>query len=159
MARRAAVLTVSDRASRAALTDTSGPAVAAMLAEAGFAVAGVDVLPDERAAIADWLRRRSRDHDLVVTTGGTGLAARDVTPEATADVLERDVPGLAELMRQAGLRSTPMAALSRSRAGIRGRALILNLPGSERGATESLAAVVPVLAHAVGLLAGGEPHS
>jgi molybdopterin adenylyltransferase len=155
---RAAVLTVSDRASAGAMADESGPAVHRLLAEAGFEVSEVAVVPDERARIAEFLEAAALAHELVVTTGGTGLGPRDVTPEATRPLLDYEVPGLAELMRAEGLRSTPMAALSRSLAGVRGRSLIINLPGSVRGATESLAAIVPVLRHAVGLLSGDAGH-
>ena len=151
---RAAVLTVSDRASAGVMPDESGPAVSRLLSEAGFQVSSVEVVPDERERIAAFLAAAAEDHDLVVTTGGTGLGPRDVTPEATRQVLDYEVPGLAELMRAHGLRTTPMAALSRSLAGVRGRTLVVNLPGSVRGATESLQAIVPVLGHAVALLAG-----
>lgn len=151
---RAAVLTVSDRASSGTMADESGPAVRRLLVDAGFDVGDVSVVPDERERIADFLVAAAADHDLVVTTGGTGLTSRDVTPDATRPLLDYEVPGLSEQMRAVGLRSTPMAALSRSLAGVRGRTLILNLPGSVRGATESLEAVVPVLGHAVGQLTG-----
>jgi molybdopterin adenylyltransferase len=155
---KAAVLTVSDRASAGAMEDESGPAVAKLLEGAGFEVAAVDIVPDDGARIAAWLRARAQAFDLLFTTGGTGLAPRDVTPEATASVLDYEVPGLAELMRQKGARKTPMAALSRSRAGVRGRALIVNLPGSVKGATESLEAVLPLLEHAVNQLKGITKH-
>jgi molybdopterin adenylyltransferase len=156
---KAAVLTVSDRASAGAMKDESGPAVAKLLEGAGFEVAAVDIVPDDGARIAAWLRSRAQAFDLLFTTGGTGLAARDVTPEATASVLDYEVPGLAELMRQKGFEKTPMAVLSRSRAGVRGRALIVNLPGSVKGATESLEAVLPLLEHAVNQLKGRTRHS
>jgi molybdenum cofactor biosynthesis protein B len=155
---RAAVLTVSDRASAGAMPDESGPAVGRILAAAGFAVSEVVVVPDEMDRIAAFVVTAARDHELVVTTGGTGLGPRDVTPQATRPLLDYEVPGLAERMRSEGLRSTPMASLSRSVAGVRGRALVLNLPGSVRGATESLEAIVPVLGHAVGLLSGDGRH-
>ncbi|HEY7199585.1 MAG TPA: MogA/MoaB family molybdenum cofactor biosynthesis protein [Candidatus Dormibacteraeota bacterium] len=155
---RAAVLTVSDRASAGTMADESGPAVRMLLAAAGFEVSDVAVVPDERDRIAAFVVAAAEDHALVVTTGGTGLGPRDVTPDATRPLLDYEVPGLAEQMRAVGLRSTPMAALSRSLAGVRGRTLIVNLPGSVRGATESLEAIVPVLGHAVGLLAGHTRH-
>jgi molybdenum cofactor synthesis domain-containing protein len=138
--------------------DESGPAVAEILGEAGFEVTGVEVVPDERQRIAAFLLAGCEGHDLLVTTGGTGLAARDVTPEATRDVIAYEVPGLGELMRAAGLASTPLAALSRSLAGVRQRTLILNLPGSVGGARESLGAVLPALGHAVKLLRGETEH-
>ncbi len=156
---RAVVLTVSDRASAGRLHDESGPAVRRLLEEAGFEVSAIKVLPDVHDLIAQFLATTTVHHQLVVTTGGTGLGPRDVTPEATRSVLDYEVPGLAELMRAAGTRKTPMAALSRSLAGVRGRALIVNLPGSVNGATESLAAIVPVLGHAVRLLAGDTAHA
>jgi molybdopterin adenylyltransferase len=155
---RAAVLTVSDRASAGAMADESGPAVSRLLAAAGFEVSDVAIVPDERERIAAFLAAAAEDHRLVVTTGGTGLGPRDVTPEATRPLLDYEVPGLAELMRAEGLRKTPMAALSRSRAGVRGRTLIVNLPGSVRGATESLEAITPALRHAVELLSGDTAH-
>jgi molybdenum cofactor synthesis domain-containing protein len=155
---KAAVLTVSDRASAGTMTDESGPAVRRILLAAGFEVSDVALVPDERDRIAAFLVAASEDHELVVTTGGTGLTPRDVTPQATRPLLDYEVPGLAEQMRAEGLRKTPMAALSRSVAGVRGRTLILNLPGSVKGATESLEAIVPVLAHAVAQLAGQTRH-
>lgn len=117
---------------------------------------GSSVVPDEVDAIRNALR--SGGPGLIVTTGGTGLAVRDVTPEATADLIEREVPGIAEEMRRAGVAATPMAILSRGLAGVMGSSLVINLPGSVRGATESLAAVLPALGHAVDLLAGESGH-
>ena len=155
---RAAVLTVSDRASAGTMVDESGPAVRRILTAAGFEVSDVALVPDEADRIAAFLVAATEEHALVVTTGGTGLSPRDVTPQATRPLLDYEVPGLAEQMRAVGLRTTPMAALSRSLAGVRGRTLILNLPGSVRGATESLEAVVPVLRHAVAQLAGQTSH-
>jgi molybdopterin adenylyltransferase len=155
---RAAVLTVSDRASAGTMRDESGPAVGRFLAAAGFEVSGVTVVPDEQERIRAFLVAAAERHELVVTTGGTGLGPRDVTPQATRPLLDYEVPGLGELMRAEGLRSTPMSSLSRSLAGVRGRALIVNLPGSVRGATESLAAIAPVLQHAVRLLSGDTRH-
>ena len=159
MSRTATVVTVSDGVTAGTREDAAGPAVAAMLEEAGFAVARA-LVADDRPAIAALLRRLADDEgrDLVVATGGTGLGPRDVTPEATLDVVERLVPGLAEAMRAVGRASTPRADLSRGVCGVRGRTLVLDLPGSPRGATESLGAVVGLLAHAVDLLGGDTAH-
>ena len=160
MARTATVVTVSDGVSAGTREDTAGPAVAAMLEEAGFLVARA-LVTDDRPEIAALLRRLADDEgrDLVVATGGTGLGPRDVTPEATLDVVERLVPGLAEAMRAVGRASTPRADLSRGVCGVRGRTLVLDLPGSPRGATESLGAVIGLLAHAVDLLGGDTAHA
>ena len=150
----AAVLTVSDRASRGEFEDRAGPAVAALLRAAGFEVAAPAVLPDDADRISAWLRERADADEaaLVVTAGGTGLTPRDRTPQATAAVLDYRVDGIAEAMRAASMAIVPTAMLSRAVAGVRGRTLILNLPGSERGATENLEVVLPVLAHAVAQL-------
>ena len=150
----AAVLTVSDRASRGEFEDRAGPAVAALLRGAGFEVADPVVLPDDEERISAWLRERADEDDaaLVVTAGGTGLTPRDRTPQATEAVLDYRVDGIAEAMRAASIAVVPTAMLSRAVAGVRGRTLILNLPGSERGATENLEVVLPALAHAVAQL-------
>jgi len=152
------VITVSDGCFAGERQDQSGPLVADALRAAGFAVAPIVVVPDEIAEIADALRAQAAAADLVVTTGGTGLAARDVTPEATRLVCERLVDGIPERMRAEGVKETPLAALSRGVCGSVGRTLILNLPGSPRGAISSLAAVIGILPHALDLLAGQTGH-
>jgi molybdopterin adenylyltransferase len=153
-ANRAAVLTVSDGVARGTREDESGDTAARLLREAGFDVSHRRVIPDERPVIESALRELAATHGLVVTTGGTGFGPRDVTPEATRAVIEREAPGLAELMRATGLGHTPMAALSRAVAGALGDTLIVNLPGSPQGVRESLASVLPVIPHAVELLGG-----
>jgi molybdenum cofactor synthesis domain-containing protein len=150
---RALVLTISDTASAGGREDLSGPEAKRILQEAGFELAAVEILPDERPQIETRLRRASEEgFRLVVTSGGTGLSPRDVTPEATLAVIEKHVPGIAELMRLESLKVTPRAALSRAVCGIRGSTLIINLPGSVKGVRECLAAVRPILGHAVDVL-------
>lgn len=156
----AAVVTVSDSASRGEAQDTAGPAVCNLLAqELNAFVAEALVVPDELAVIQKSLRElASRGLDLILTVGGTGLGPRDVTPEATRGVIQREVPGLAEAMRQASAQKTPRAWLQRGVAGVLGRTLIVNLPGSRRAATENLEVVLPLLPHAINLLRGHTAH-
>jgi molybdenum cofactor synthesis domain-containing protein len=156
---RAHVITVSDGVSAGTREDVSGPALATLLQNQRFEVSGPEVVPDDEQRIGDALVAAVvAGADIVVTTGGTGLGPRDVTPQATSMLIDYPVPGLGELMRRAGVASTPMAALSRGVAGVRGRTLILNVPGSMKGATESLEAVLPVLGHAMQLLHGNTKH-
>jgi molybdenum cofactor synthesis domain-containing protein len=151
------VLTASDRSAAGIREDASGSAVAERLAGLGFSVERV-VVPDDQARIEAALRDAASRHALIVTTGGTGLTPRDVTPQATVAVIDYAVPGLAEAMRAEGRRHTPMADLSRAVVGVRGRTLIVNVPGSPRGAIESLEAILPVLDHALETLAGPFDH-
>jgi molybdopterin adenylyltransferase len=152
------VLTVSDGVAAGVREDAGGAAVADRLEGLGFAVERATV-PDERPRIEEALVTAAARHPLVVTTGGTGLTPRDVTPQATLAVLDYEVPGFAEAMRADGRTRTPLAILSRAVVGVRGRSLIVNLPGSPRGAIESLAALEPVLDHALETLAGPFDHS
>ncbi len=155
--RRALVVTVSDGVSAGLREDVSGNAVAGRLDELGFAVERA-VVPDEQAQIGRLLAAAAEGHELILTTGGTGLTPRDVTPQATLTVLDYEVPGLPERMRSEGARSTPMAYLSRAVAGVLRRCLIVNLPGSPGGALDSLAALEPILDHALVTLAGPFDH-
>jgi molybdenum cofactor biosynthesis protein B len=153
------VITVSDGVFHGKREDRSGPALVGILRGGGFEVSGPEVVPDEVEVITDAVETAiTRGADVVVTTGGTGLGPRDVTPQATAALIAYEVPGIAEEMRRAGVASTPMAALSRAMAGVRGRTLIINVPGSAKGATESLEAVMPIVGHAVQLLHGDTAH-
>ncbi len=158
------ILTVSDKGARGEREDRSGPAIREMIEAAGGEVVRTGIVPDEpdgiRAALVAW---SEEGLDLVLTTGGTGFSPRDITPEATKGVIERETPGLAEAMRRAGAERTPTAILSRAVAGIRGATLIVNLPGSEKAVRESLAAILPALPHGIDVLKGtasecGGPH-
>ena len=155
MAYCAAVITVSDKGFRGERVDTSGPALCALLKENGFEIACTAIVPDETEAIREELLRCADQLQipLILTTGGTGFAERDVTPEATKDVITRETPGIPEAMRAESMRITPRGCLSRSAAGIRGKSLIINLPGSEKAAKENLNAVLPALSHGLKILA------
>jgi molybdopterin adenylyltransferase len=154
----AAVVTVSDSSSRGEREDLGGPAVAAALQKNNFRVVAREIVPDDEAAIREALTRLSSQVSFVVTTGGTGIAPRDVTPDATRAVCERLLEGIAERMRSEGSKSTKFAALSRAVCGVRGRTVILNLPGKPSGAVESLQAVVDLVPHALQLLTGNTRH-
>jgi molybdopterin adenylyltransferase len=152
------VITISDGVFHRKREDTSGPALVVLL-HGGFVVSGPEVVPDELERITEAIETAiARGSDLVVTTGGTGLGPRDLTPQATASLIDYQVPGSGEVMRRGGLARTPLAGLCRSMAGVRGRTLIINVPGSVRGATESLEAVMPMLDHAIKLLHGDTAH-
>jgi molybdopterin adenylyltransferase len=156
--RTAAVLTVSDSSAWGERADVSGPAVADLLRQNGFEVTHQEIVPDDQPAIESALVRLSEQVQLVVTTGGTGIAARDVTPEATHAVCSKLIDGIPERMRAEGSQHTPFAVLSRGACGVCGRSLILNLPGSPNGAVESLRSILHILPHAIDLLAGKTGH-
>ena len=157
----AAVLTISDSAHAGTRADLSGPAVRERLEQLGWHVSLMEILPDEPAQIAARLAALADAGQVaaIFTTGGTGVALRDVTPEATRRVLDREIPGMPEVMRATGRRATPLAALSRGVAGTRGKVLIVNLPGSPKGAVESLDAIVELVPHVLDLLSGKTEHA
>ncbi len=157
---RFGILTLSDRSAKGERADASGPALAELIRAQNWSVAKQAILPDDesaiRSALIEWAD--SGEMDIILTTGGTGFAPRDITPEATRSVIQRDAPGLAETMRADSLKKTPHAMLSRAVAGIRARALIVNLPGSPKGAVENLQTILPILPHAIQLLTD-DPNS
>ncbi len=157
---RAAVVTVSDSVAGGTREDLSGPAVSRMLQGAGWEVHSSEILPDDFSLLRERLSALASDTELdaVFTTGGTGIGPRDRTPEATTSVMERSVPGLADVMRREGLKKTPLAALSRAVVGVKAKVLLVNLPGSPAGAEDSLRAILDVLPHAVAVVRGEEVH-
>ena len=154
----AAILTVSDSSARGERPDLSGPAVAESLREAGFSVVATEVISDDQGPIQQAIIRLAGKARLIVTTGGTGIAKRDVTPEATRAICERLLEGVAEKMRSEGTKKTPFAVLSRGVCGVRGESVILNVPGSPKGAVESLNAVIDLMPHVLQLLSGNTKH-
>lgn len=155
---RAAVLTISDSRSAGENPDLSGPAATARLAGAGFEIASVEIIPDDRPRIESSLRELVGRVDVIVTTGGTGIAERDVTPEAAAAVIERPLPGFGEIMRTGTFSRTPLSILSRGGAGVAGRTLIVCLPGSPRGVAECLDLLMPAIRHAVSVMSKTAVH-
>jgi molybdopterin adenylyltransferase len=157
---RVGILTISDKGARGEREDTSGATIREMLSALDASVERFDIVPDDRATVSQRLIGWADEDglDLIVTTGGTGLGPRDVTPQATRDAIDYEAPGLAEAMRLEGQKHTPMAMLSRALAGVRGRTLIVNLPGSPRGVRENLSVLLPVLPHALDVLRGQTEH-
>ncbi|MBI4698036.1 MAG: MogA/MoaB family molybdenum cofactor biosynthesis protein [Nitrospirae bacterium] len=151
-----AILTLSDKGSRGERKDTSGPVIEKMVKKIGAKVVSCDILPDEKALIRKKLLSLCNKADLILTTGGTGLSPRDVTPEATLEVIKREIPGIPEAMRFMGLNKTPNAMLSRAAAGVRGKTLIINLPGSPSAVRENLEVILPVLCHAIEKIKGSK---
>ncbi len=161
LAIKVGVLTISDRSSRGEREDLSGQVIKDIVSQLNGEVVSYDIVPDDKDAIVNWLTKGADELglELILTTGGTGLTPRDVTPEATLEVVEKVVPGLAEVMRSTSLQKTPFAMLSRAVAGVRGQCLIVNLPGSPKAVRECLEAVAPALPHAVELMKGDAPDS
>ncbi len=151
---KVAVLTLSDKGSRGERQDTSGPTIEKIIKKINARVVSYSVLPDEKTLIKKKLLSLCNKVDLILTTGGTGLSPRDITPEATLEVIKREIPGMSEAMRYKGLKKTPYAMLSRAVAGIRGKTLIINLPGSPRAVKENLEVILPVLSHAIEKIKG-----
>ena len=156
MEMRLGIITISDKGSRGEREDLSGAVIKELMENAGAVTQQYDIIPDEAPVIAEKLAAwaDSANFDVIVTTGGTGLAVRDVTPDATRTILDREIPGFGEMMRLETLKYTPMAILSRATAGTRGRTLIINLPGSPKAVRECLTAVLPVIPHAVEIITG-----
>jgi molybdenum cofactor synthesis domain-containing protein len=157
---RAAIVTVSDSVAGGTREDASGPAVVRILQSAGWTIKSTEILPDDFSLLRERLGALAADveSDAVFTTGGTGIGPRDRTPEATTSVMERSVPGLADVMRREGLKKTPLAALSRAVVGVKGKVLLINLPGSPAGAEDSLRAILGLLPHAIDVIRGEESH-
>lgn len=151
---KVAILTLSDKGSKGKREDTSGPAIEKMMKKIDAEVISYDILPDEKALIKKKLISLCRKADLILTTGGTGLSPRDVTPEATREVINMEIPGIAEAMRAAGLKKTPYSMLSRAVAGVREKTLIINLPGSPKAVKENLTTIIKVLPHAIEKIKG-----
>jgi molybdopterin adenylyltransferase len=151
---RVAVLTLSDKGSKGEREDLSGPMIGEMLKGIGAEVSYYEVLPDEKELIKERLQEYSQKVDLILTTGGTGLSPRDVTPDATLEVIEREIPGIAEAMRMEGMKKTPRAMLSRAVAGVKAQSLIINLPGSPKAVKENLAVILDAIPHAIEKIQG-----
>ena len=151
---KVAILTLSDKGSKGERKDTSGPAIEELIKKIGTEVISCDILPDEKSKIKRKLISLCKKADLILTTGGTGVSPRDVTPDSTLEVIKYEIPGMAEAMRRESLKKTPRAMISRAVAGVRGETLIINLPGSPRAVKENLAVILPVLSHTIEKIKG-----